>query len=235
MKTKKKTVLFLDSVIIDEIRKFSWLISGITTTPTFFKRDNINFDDFVSTIRKEFPHLELHVEALGPTPKETEKQLKTILKKKWFNINKIVIKIPADFENLKIISKYSKKGVKFNTHLIFNPFQAYLATLSGTTYVCPLIGRYADNMAKLDKNNIRGGENDIGKKLLLDVITTVDNGSSNKPVKTMASSIRTVDDFYNSLIAKVDVITIPTKILESSIKNKYTDQGIDTFLKDMGY
>jgi len=141
-----KTKLFLDSVIIDEIREFSWLVSGVTTTPTFFKRKNIDYNAFISSFRTEFPNLELHIEALGPTPKETENCLLETINQKWFDSEKVVIKIPADFDNLKIVSKYSKKGIKFNTHLIFNPCQAFLAAIVGTTYVCPLVGRYVDNI-----------------------------------------------------------------------------------------
>ena len=74
MNTNIKSGLFLDTVIFNEIRKYSWLIAGVTTTPTFFKRENINYDHFVSKFRKVFPKLELHIEVLGPTHKETEKK-----------------------------------------------------------------------------------------------------------------------------------------------------------------
>ena len=147
----------------------------------------------------------------------------------------MAIKIPVDFDNLQIISKYSKKGIKFNSHLIFNTSQAYLATISGTTYVCPLIGRYADNMSIIAKDNIRGGNSDVGKKLLMDIIEVVNNYQTNKQVKVMASSIRTVEDFQNSILTGADIVTIPTKILEKSIQHEYTKKGIKTFLKDMGH
>lgn len=232
MNTNKKTCLYLDSVVMDDIRRYSWLISGVTTTPTFFKRENIDYNTFISDFRKEFPDLELHIEALGPNSKETEKSLLATTKQKWFDPEKVVIKIPVDFENLRIISEYSKKGIKFNTHLIFNPCQAYLAALAGTTYVCPLIGRYVDNISKLSKDGL-GRENDVGKKLLTDIVDVVANSPSLKPVKVMASSIRTIEDFQNSISGGADVITVSTKILETSIQHEYTDEGIKVFLKDM--
>ena len=234
MNTNKKTNLFLDSVIIDDIRQYSWLISGVTTTPTFFKRENIDYNTFISDFRKEFPNLELHIEALGPTPEETKKSLLKITEQHWFDSEKVIIKIPVDFNNLQIVSEYSKKGIKFNTHLIFNPCQAYFAAIAGTTYVCPLIGRYVDNISKLDKDGL-GRESDAGKKLLTDIIDVVSNSPSLKPVKVMASSIRTIEDFQNSISAGADVITVSTKILETSIRHEYTDEGIKVFLKDMGY
>lgn len=235
MKTNKKSNLFLDTVVIDEIRKYSWLISGVTTTPTFFKRENINYDTFVSDFREKFSNLELHIEVLGPTPKETEKKLLEIIRKDWFNSEKVVIKIPVDFDNLQIISKYSKKGIKFNTHLVFNTCQAYFAAISGTTYICSLIGRYADNMSRFTIDNLRGGENDVGKKLLTDIIEVVNKYPTNQSIKVMASSIRTVEDLQNSISAGADVVTVSPKILEESIQHEYTKSGTKTFLKDMGY
>lgn len=229
----KKTILFLDSVIYDEIVKYSWLISGVTTTPTFFNRDNVDFDDFALRFRREYPNLELHVEALGINPIETEKQLLNILEKPWFNMDKVIIKIPVSFDNLKIVYKYSEKGIKFNTHLVFTPCQAYLSVIAGTTYVCPLIGRYADNISKLFGKNFHGGNNDIAKKILIDIIESVDNVKNVKNVKIMASSIRSVGDFCNAVMAGVDVVTVPTKVLEDSIRNEYTDQGVSILLNDM--
>ncbi|OGI76822.1 hypothetical protein A3C57_00345 [Candidatus Nomurabacteria bacterium RIFCSPHIGHO2_02_FULL_33_12] len=228
----KKTKLFLDSVIYDEIKKYSWIISGVTTTPTFFNRDKVNFDEFATQLRSDYPDLELHVEALGNNSMETEKELKTILNKPWFSINKVVIKIPVSFDNLKIVSKYSKNGVKFNTHLVFTPCQAYLAVLAGSTYVCPLIGRYADNVSKFFGRNLHGGEDDITNKVLVDILNVVDNGQD-KRVGVMASSIRTVGDFCNAVMAGSDIVTVPTNVLEDSIKNEYTDQGILTLLESV--
>lgn len=230
----KKTDLFLDTVINKDIRKYSWLISGVTTTPTFFRKRNIDYNSFVSNFRKEYPDLEIHIEVLRPTVKETEKDLLKTINEEWFDPEKVVIKIPVTFENLSIISKYTKKGIKFNAHLIFNVCQAYLASISGAHYVCPLIGRYADRMAKRNGKSLRGRENDIGRRLLKNVIDAI-NDESDLSTKVMASSIRTVEDFKNSIMVKPDVITVSTEILEKSIKHEFTNKGIKTFLKDLGY
>lgn len=235
MENSRKTTLFLDSVIYEEIVKYSWLVAGVTTTPTFFKRDHIDPNEFAIKLRNKFPNLEIHLEALGPTVKETEKQLVDILEKPWFDRSKVVIKIPVSFENLKLVSKYSKKGIKFNTHLVFNPSQAYLAALSGTTYVCPLIGRYADDMSVLMGKNLHGGKNDIGRELLLSVIAAVEKCPTDNSIGVMASSIRTVSDFVNSVSAGADIVTVPTKMLEASIEDEYTNQGVKALLKSMGY
>jgi len=228
-----KTKLFLDSVVIEEIRKYSWLVSGVTTTPTFFKREKIDYNAFISSFRTEFPQHEIHIEALGPTPKETENCLLETINQNWFDPEKVVIKIPVGVDNLKIVSKYSKKGIKFNTHLIFSTCQAFLAATAGTTYLCPLVGRYVDNIE--EQNKEKDEDRIIGKKLLTDIVNTMSNDSLSKTIKVMASSIRTMKDFENSISARADVITVPTKILDSSFNHEYTDEGVKIFLNDMGF
>lgn len=224
--------LFLDTVDINYIKKYIWLIRGVTTTPTFFKKNNVDYRAFVDQIRGEFPNLELHIEALGKNSEETERYLNEIINEKWFDANNVIIKIPVNLDNLRIIFKYSKKGIKFNSHLIFNTNQAYLSALSGATYVCPLIGRYADKILKDDPSNLRGGDDDPGKLLLMDVIDVIKDQFSDS-TKVMASSIRTLSDFENSIKGNVDYITISPENLEIFIQHEYTEEGIQKFLEDL--
>jgi len=226
------TNLFLDTVDINYIKKYSWLIKGVTTTPTFFKKANVDYETFVENLRIEFPNLELHIEALGSDSESTEKYINELINKTWFDPDRIVLKIPVNIDNLNIIFKYSKTDIKFNAHLIFNASQAYLAALAGATYVCPLIGRYADKVLKNDLNNLRGGENDPGKLLLSTVINVIRNQFNNS-TKVMASSIRTLYDFESSIKEAVDFITISPKNLELFTQHEYTDDGIQKFLEDM--
>lgn len=235
MNNTHASTLFLDSVIIDEIQRYSWLVSGVTTTPTFFKRENIDYDTFVMHFRTQFPYLELHIEALSSTPSETEKQIKDIINKDWFDRSKVILKIPATLPHLEIISRYTKEGILFNTHLVFNPAQAYLAAKAGTAYVCPLIGRYADTASRKNPNFTRGGDNDAGKLLLSEVMSAVHTSDQYNNVKVMASSIRTIEDFRNAILLKAHAITVPTKILEQAMNDELTHDGISIFLKDMGY
>ncbi|EKD85841.1 MAG: hypothetical protein ACD_37C00596G0006 [uncultured bacterium] len=224
--------LFLDTVDINYIRKYKWLIRGVTTTPTFFKKSGVDYKTFVENLRKEFRSIELHIEALAENSEETENYLKELIKKDWFEPNKVIIKIPVTMDNLKIIFKYSKEGIKFNAHLIFNSSQAYLAASAGATYVCPLIGRYADEILKDDVNKLRGGKNDPGKILLTDVIDVIKDRFADS-TKVMASSIRSLSDFENSIKENVDFITISPKNLELFIQHEFTAAGIQRFLEDM--
>lgn len=231
---KTKIKLFLDSVIKEDIEKYSWLIQGVTTTPTFFSREGISYDSFIKYFRTTYPNLEIHIEALGVTPKETENEVEKITNSDWYDCEKVVLKIPISFDNLKIIKKYTEKKVKFNTHLIFNPNQASLAALAGTCYVCPLVGRYAENMSNTFGKNLHGGEGDYGKELVTEVKNIVQAiGNFNKTL-VMGSSIRTPGDYYNCVMGGADVVTVPTKVLDMMFNHSMTTEGIAIFLKDMG-
>lgn len=234
MKEKKIDIL-LDSVIMSEIEKYSWIIKGVTTTPTFFKREGINYDEFIETFRKTYPNLEIHVEALGLTVEETEKEIQKIMNQNWFDKDKVVLKIPVSFENLRLVQKYAKEGIRFNVHLVFTANQASIATMVSADYVCPLVGRYADTMSNKFGKNLHGGSECAGSNLLNEVLTAIENVRPESETKVMASSIRTVGDYHTAIMNQADVVTVPTKVMDILLDHEMTKQGIDTFLKDMGY
>jgi len=224
--------IFLDSVIFEEIERFSWIIKGVTTTPTFFKRENIDYLKFIKEFRNKYPELELHIEALGKTKEDTISEIKNTIKSEWFDKDKVVLKVPVSEDNLQIVNTFSKEGVRFNTHLVFTPNQASLASLVNSYYVCPLIGRYADNYSKVYGKNLHGGNADHSLSLLKDIRDVLDQNGSD--TRVMGSSIRTAGDYFNALIGGADVVTVPTKILEELFNHPMTEDGINIFLKDMG-
>ena len=224
--------IFLDSVLFDEIDRFSWLIKGVTTTPTFFKRENIDYLEFIKKFRNKYADLELHIEALGKTKEDTIAEIERIVISDWFDKNMVVLKVPVTEENLQIVNVFSKQGVRFNTHLVFTPNQASLASLVNSAYVCPLMGRYADNYSKVYGKNMHGGASDHALLLVKEIRNILDKNESN--TKVMGSSIRTAGDYFNALIGGADVITVPTKILEELFTHPMTEEGINIFLKDMG-
>ena len=234
MKNKRIDIL-LDSVIMSEIEKYSWIIKGVTTTPTFFKREGIDYNEFIENFRSTYPNLEIHVEALGPNVEETENEIKKIINQKWFDKDKVVLKIPVSFENLRLVQKYSKEGIRFNVHLVFTANQASVATMVSADYVCPLVGRYADTMSNKNGKNLHGGNNCVGAELIREVLTAIENVRPEASTKVMASSIRTVGDYHTAIMNRADVVTVPTKVMDVLLNHEMTQQGVDTFLKDMGY
>ncbi len=56
----------------------------------------------------------------------------------------IVIKVPVTWEGIKAVNELSKKRIKTNVTLVFNPNQAFMAARAGAIYVSPFIGRFTD-------------------------------------------------------------------------------------------
>ena len=226
------TKIFLDTVSLQDVEKYKWLISGVTTTPTFFVREGVNYNNFISNFREIYPYLELHIEALGIDSESTIKEIEKIINSDWFDSTKVVLKIPISFDNLKIVKHYSEKEIRFNTHLVFTPNQATLAALVNSSYVCPLIGRYADNFSQYFGKNMHGGDSDLSRTLINEIKEVLLIIRADK-TKIMGSSIRTAGDFYNAAIAGADVITAPPKVIDELFNHPMTSDGINIFLKDM--
>lgn len=207
--------LFIDSVISNEIKDAlnSGIIFGVTTTPTFMVRDGVSdIDKHILDICSITPG-EVHIEALGNTAEEIIKESKRLHKLN----EKLVMKIPVDWNGLKAVSELSKKEIKTNVHLVYSLNQAVLAAKAGATYVCILLGRL----------------HDIGHDPI-ELIHRVKHVFNQYRIETkiMAASIRTPDHVKQSFIAGADAVTIPYNIFESLLEHTLTKKGIDAFILD---
>src|SRR3989338_1477470 len=127
--------LYIDSINIEEIKKFSKLgiFSGVTTNPTFFKREDIgDSTPVLKDISKCFDG-ELHVSTLGNTAEEIVNSAVELKKE----IPNMVAKIPITYEGIIAVRKLNGMGYKTNVHLVFSSSQALLAAKAGSTYVSP--------------------------------------------------------------------------------------------------
>lgn len=208
--------IYIDTVKIKEIEKVldTGLISGITTTPTFFARDGYkNPVEFYKKMREVFDG-DIQVEALGKSVEGIESSIKEILDS---GLTNLTFKTPVTWAGIKTVKQYSSK-YKFNVHLVYNVNQAMIAAESGAQIVCPLMGRYDDY----------GGDS---MRLLLDIKETLI--ANNYDTNVMASSIRHPKHVENAFKAKADIITIPPKVFWSLLETPLTQDGIDKFEKDL--
>ncbi|MBN2441197.1 MAG: CBS domain-containing protein [Spirochaetales bacterium] len=210
--------LFIDSAELSSIKEYFSLsiFTGITTTPTFFFRNNIM--DYENEIKKilQIEKAEVHIEALGNTVEEIVENSK---KNHGMGEN-IVSKIPISKNGIRSIQILKKLGIKTNMHLIFSVNQAIMAGKAGADYICPLLGRMHDI-----------GINAFG---VLEDITRVIK-TYNLGAKVMASSIRSPDDVQKAAIIGVDAVTIPPPILEKMFYHPLTGIAIEKFNQDVLY
>lgn len=209
--------LYLDSANLAEIEEAFELgfLAGLTTTPTFLRRDGItDIDGTILKLADMVPVLQ--VEALGQTSDEILKEVDRLLAL-GLDKNKTVFKIPISLEGAKACKKLVDKGIKVNIHLVYTIQQAYIALAAGATYVCPLVGRLQDQ-----------GHDALD--LVAQCVDAVENYGYDS--KIMFSSVRNPEHVRNGLNIGVHTITVPYKVLKQLTQNHFTDLGTQQFFQD---
>ncbi len=208
--------LFLDSVKFDEVQKANDLgfLAGLTTTPTFMKREGITDVDSVIMQLSKITNM-LMVESLGTSAVEIIKEAERLLS---LGLNKetTVFKIPITLEGAKACKILTDKGLKVNLHLIYTIQQAYIAFCAGATYICPLVGRLQDQ-----------GQDALS--LVEQCVKATER--YNYKTKVMFSSVRSIEHVRNALNIGAHACTMPWNILKQLCENHFTELGIRQFIE----
>jgi len=204
----------IDTANVDEIREAAatGIICGVTTNPTLVAKEGRDFRETILEITSivDGP---ISAEVISLDADGMVKEAEEIAA--WHP--NIVIKIPMTWEGLKATSRLSKKNIKTNVTLVFNPNQALAAARAGATYVSPFIGRFTD----ITQDGIELVAN------ISEIFTMYDI-----PTQIIAASIRTPMDVFEAARAGADIATVPFKVLQQMIKHPLTDTGIEKFLDD---
>jgi transaldolase len=204
--------IFLDTADIKEIKRFAYLIDGVTTNPSLIAKSGKRFEDVVKEIC-EIVDGPISAEVVSLKSEEMVKEAEEIAK-----IHKnIVIKVPLNEEGIKATKMLSDKGIKTNVTLCFSANQAFLAAKAGATYISPFVGRLDDISHD-------------GMELIEEIREIYDN--YNFDTKILAASIRHPLHVKDSALLGADVATIPPKVMEQLFKHPLTDIGMEKFLKD---
>lgn len=209
--------LYLDTVKIEDVKAACKLgiIDGVTTTPTFMRREGIdNPDSTILEIASMVPVIQ--IEALGRTKKEIINEV-TRLETLGLSRDKTVYKIPMANVGISACSELVKGGFKVNLHLVYTLQQAYLAMKAGATYVCPLIGRLQDQ--GID-----------GLEVIKSFVEMKRKYKFNSEI--MFSSVRNSGHIRSAIEAGADVCTIPWSIMEELASNSLTELHTEDFYND---
>ncbi len=206
--------IFIDSANIDEIRKANeWgIIDGVTTNPTTISKEKRDFKDIIQNII-DIIDGPISIEVIGTS---VEEMIKEAIELSKLSKN-ITIKIPINFNGLKVIKILNKKNIKTNATLIFSTNQALLAAKAGATYVSIFVGRLDDI----------GHE---GTQIAKDVLNIFNIYKLD--TKIISASIRHPFHVTESAKAGIHISTIPFGIIEKMIRHPLTDIGIEKFLGD---
>lgn len=235
--------IFLDSGDPEETKKAKGLLGfldGQTTNPTLVARHpeaqkyiaegkKLSESELLNFYRQVVKEIEKEIS--GPISVEvyanweTKAEVMLAQARDMFTWGKhIQIKFPTVPEGVKAAHQFVTEGGRVNMTLVFTEEQAaavYVATKpapnvakGGVGFVSPFLGRWYDRgYAGIDllKNIIR-----LYKKF---------NKQTNEKkhhVLTLASSIRDLDQFYGSIAAGADLLTVPIKIIYDWIQDGKT-------------
>ncbi len=215
----EKMKLYIDTGNVDAIKEAmeSGLVDGITTNPTWIAKEGKDFrtlikqiENIVGKTKKEFTvSAEVHSLDWQGMVKEG------LAYAKWGP--HVIIKIPLTEDGLIAVQKLAAKKIKCNVTLCFSANQALLAAKAGAWCVSPFVGR-------LD----RAGQNGID--LIHEIRTIYDNFGYK--TRILVASVHDPIVVKESALAGADMVTMMPDVFAKMFKHPFTDQGLDTFMKD---
>lgn len=207
--------IFIDSANVGEIEELvKWgVISGATTNPKIMSKEKpgYNFKERILEITKLVK---------GPVSVElTEEKFDAMIKqaKEFAGWDKksINIKVPMSSEGLKTISKLEREyDIRTNATVIMNFNQAYLAALSGASFVSIFAGRIRD-MGYDAREVIKNTRDLIDREKL--------------KAKIIIGSIRHIMDVNEAFFSGAHIVTITPPILRKMTWNPQTILTINEF------
>ena len=206
--------LFIDSAILDEIRKVAdWgVLDGVTTNPTLIAKAGRDYNETLKEICSIVK---------GPVSAETVSLNADGMVKEGIAFSKIakniIVKVPMTVEGMKACQRLTKQKIKVNVTLCFSANQALLAAKSGAFFISPFVGRLDDI-----------GE--VGMNLIKDIKQIYDNYKFKTQI--LVASIRNPIHVLESAKIGADIATMPYSVFEQLFKHSLTDVGIKKFLED---
>jgi transaldolase len=206
--------IFIDSSDPKEIADlFAWgCISGVTTNPLIVAKEQPNAD-LGQVIRDVLKASWGDVSVELTTETEKEMLVEAAEYHAW-DAERITIKVPFSEMGLRVLHQLAKRGVKTNVTCLMAMNQAYLAALSGATYVSIFSGRVRD-MGYDVRPVIEGTRNVLDRAGLAS--------------KIIVGSMRHMMDVNEALEAGAHVPTITPPILRKMVWHPRTIETINEF------
>lgn len=206
--------LFIDSSDPKEIKDlFAWgVLSGVTTNPLIISREKPD-SELVEVIREILAVSSGDVSVELTTDSEHDMLAEAIGYHAW-DADRITIKVPFSETGLRVNHQLRKRGIKTNMTCMMAMNQAYLAALSGATYVSLFSGRVRD-MGYDVRPIIEGTRAVIDREGLA--------------AKIIVGSMRHLMDVNEALEAGAHIPTVTPPILRKMVWNPRTIETIAEF------
>jgi len=206
--------IFIDTANLKEIREAQamGILDGVTTNPSLISKEQGDYRDILKEICSVVK---------GPVSAEVVKLRFEEMVEEGRALAKIadniIVKVPINWEGLKVIRKLSSEGIRINVTLIFSPTQALLSAKAGASFVSPFIGRLDDIAQE-------------GMDLIDQIVSIYDNYDIETEV--LAASIRHPVHVVQAALAGADIVTLPYSVLDKLLNHPLTDLGAEKFRKD---
>lgn len=206
--------IFLDTADIGEIKDAvsTGIVAGIATNPNKMAKVGRKYEEVIDEISSFFSG-PIAVEAISAKAEDIVEEAQRLSK---LGPN-MAVKIPANKEGIKAVSRLVPLGVKTNATLIFSPAQALAAGLAGSPFISPFIGRAT-----------ACGYNGIN---LFSEIRAIYNAYEIKST-VIAASIKNIREAVDAVIAGADSLALTYEIFEQLFTHPMTEIGIAKFGED---
>jgi transaldolase len=207
--------IFLDCADIEKIKDAvsTGLVDGIATNPNKIAQNGTTYSKVLADIRNVFSG-PIAFQAMGRTTQEIIAHAKEI----HAMDPGLAVKIVADRVGLPAIKPLVAAGVRTNATLMFNPAQALMAGLAGTTYISPFIGRA--RMAGAD-----------GIEAIRRMRALYDAWGIDKPV-IIGASIKDVEQVIEVILAGAHAVAVPYEVFSAMMEHPLTREGYGSFMAE---
>ena len=214
--------LFLDSANLHEIKEclHRGFLTGITTNPSILSKEPQT--EFVGHIRKIAAAcrtagklLPLSVEVFTHDPEDMYRQAKELADS--IGYERLNIKIPIGWDELKVIERLTKEGIHVNCTCIFTEAQCVMAANSGAAFVSIFMCRLKDI----------GGD---PVKVISNTRELLEASSSKAEI--IAGSIRHATDVLDAHVAGAHIVTTSYSVMQAMCSHPQTTKSVQGFLAD---
>lgn len=212
---------FLDTANLKSIEELSSLnfCSGVTTNPSLAFKEGADsykqlINDIVNVMKPQSKPLSIEVFTNNPTLiyDEANKLMDT------YQYENLYIKVPINYENLKIIEKLKKINIKINCTCVFTLPQTLLCMQSEVDIISLFYNRIKDSGR--DPNYIIK----VASKKIFDL---------NFKSEILLGSIRYLKDIEDGAEFGAHIVTIPPKLFIESATDDGSNDSIEKFMLDV--
>ncbi len=205
--------LFIDTADVGEVKKYKWMIDGVTTNPKLIAKTGCNTRKIAYDITSVFPLKPVSIAVLQEDTEGMERDAEAYSQ----IAENIIIKVPATEDGFKVIPLLKKKGIRVNLTIVYTVSQAILAAKLGADYVSPFLAKADDLFDKGD-----------GQHLIEDIAKIYRRYNYNTEI--IAASIRELQYLRMSALAGAHIATVPPNVLDMIMNNDTTNTSLQEFL-----